>query len=180
MQGQRSLRGPLFPSIDYINRIARVRKDSDIRPIVFELGIGSSPSDNDKTMEEPNLPAVQRFMKDYALPTLDAQPSAIQLNEARRNYELKTVHFNTLPGLLFCVFALACGGCFVIRSMCLVVLGGCIKSDALLCVLSLLHCFCFGASGLILCVVVWYVFGGLLSLGPVLFSILFLPPWLDE
>ena len=97
MQGRRSLRGPLFPSLEYTNRIARVRRDSAIRPTVLELGGSSSSPNSDRTMEEQNPPAVQRFMKDYSVPTLDAQPTAIPLNEAQRNYELKTVHFNTLP-----------------------------------------------------------------------------------
>ena len=97
MQGRRSLRGPLFPSLDYTNRIARVRRDRAIQPIAIELGSSPSSSESHRTMEEQNPPAVQRFMKDYSVPTLDAQPTAIPLNEAQSNYELKTVHFNTLP-----------------------------------------------------------------------------------
>ena len=38
-----------------------------------------------------------RTMKDYALPTIRTQPSAILLDQASRNYELKSFHFNMLP-----------------------------------------------------------------------------------
>ncbi|KAK3212378.1 hypothetical protein Dsin_017084 [Dipteronia sinensis] len=36
-------------------------------------------------------------MKDYALPIVGSQPSAILLETAPSNYELKNMHYNTLP-----------------------------------------------------------------------------------
>ena len=45
------------------------------------------------------LPQVdqRRFMKDFSLPIIEDQLSAILLNTAQRNYELKNQHYNTLP-----------------------------------------------------------------------------------
>ena len=36
-------------------------------------------------------------MKEFSLPTVGTQPSAIALNAAQRDYELKNLHYNILP-----------------------------------------------------------------------------------
>lgn len=80
--------------------MTRERKEPEIETEV------ESESTSTNSMEDPNAtpnrtktPKVDqpRTMKDYALPTIGEQPSAIHLNQDSRNYELKSFHFNMLP-----------------------------------------------------------------------------------
>jgi hypothetical protein len=61
----------------------------------------SPPHTQDRERRESPVPLPivdgRRFMKDFNLPMIEEQPSAIRLNDAQRNYELKNQHYNTLP-----------------------------------------------------------------------------------
>ncbi|KAK3229116.1 hypothetical protein Dsin_000997 [Dipteronia sinensis] len=83
MQGRRSLQGELLPLNDNIDRI-RLRAMAD--------------DGNRNIQQVPDPPAVLiKTMKDYSRPFVDNHPLCIALDEAARNYELKSFHYNLLP-----------------------------------------------------------------------------------
>ena len=62
---------------------------------VVNLGSNSDPPN--VNAEELAQLVAQRLMKDFSLPTVGAQPSAILLDAAQREYALKNLHYNPLP-----------------------------------------------------------------------------------
>ena len=95
MHGRRSLGSPLLPFVDNINRMTRLPTMRDSPRGLSDLEIGSTSSSS--SSEGPDQEMDRRMMKEFSLPTVGSHPSAILLDDAQRNYELKNLHYNTLP-----------------------------------------------------------------------------------
>ena len=95
MHGRRSLGSPLEPFVENIDCIARLPTMTDNPRGLSDLEEGSTSSSSTSTGSEHGQD--QRMMKEFSLPTVGSHPSAILLDNAQRNYELKNLHYNTLP-----------------------------------------------------------------------------------
>ena len=79
-----------MPYIKDIDCVARLPTMAD-NPRVMSYHDDESMSSS-STVGEPEQVQEQRCMKVFSLPTIGLQPSAILLDEAQRNYELKNLH----------------------------------------------------------------------------------------
>ena len=97
MQGRRSLDNPVEPVNFNIQLIGRKRREPEI---IEEFSSASESSENTANMSEDkefNSNMQRRLNKDIHRPVIGPSPLCIVLDDASRNFEIKTVHFNILP-----------------------------------------------------------------------------------
>jgi hypothetical protein len=95
MQGRRSQQGDLVPLNDNINRI-RNQAMGDHNQDRLNQGPEPIPNVIPNPVYEPE-PEPIRTMKDYSRPVVSDHPLCIVLENAARNYELRSSHYNQLP-----------------------------------------------------------------------------------